>query len=79
MELKKIRSAGDPDVVRQNKNRIDPLGPSIIAVSFQAAATVYLYLSSESIKAVISSGVLTLVYVLVSYLLIKKPKKTNRV
>lgn len=79
MELKKIRSAGDPDVVRQNKNRIDPLWPSIVAVSLQAAATVYLYLSSAPVKLVFSSGIFTLMYILVSYLLNKKPKKTRRV
>lgn len=75
MELKKVRSAGDPDVVKRNKNKIDPLFPSLIAISLQLVSTLYLYSISAPNKAVISSGVLTLVYCLVCYLLVKEPKK----
>lgn len=79
MELKKVRSAGDPDVVKRNKGKIDPFFPSLIAISLQLISTLYLYSISAPVKAVISSGVLTLVYCLVFYLLAKKPKKKQGV
>jgi hypothetical protein len=79
MELKKIRSAGDPDLVRRNKNTIDPLLPSIIAIIMQALATVYLYCSAAPIKSVISSGIIVIVYCIVAYLLNSKPKKNKGV
>lgn len=72
MELKKIRSAGDPELVRKNRGIIDPLVPSIIAVSFQLFATVYLYLAKYQESAVISSASLTIIYAIVTYLLNKK-------
>lgn len=75
MELKKVSSAGDPDVVKRNKQRIDPIAPCIIAVSIQLMATVYLYSVSAPTRSIVASGVLTLVYLFVSYLLIKPGKK----
>jgi hypothetical protein len=79
MELKKISSAGDPELVERNKKRIDPLLPSIIAILMQTLATVYLYHAGSPIKSVISSGVLTIIYCMVAYLLNSKPKKSKGV
>lgn len=72
MELKKVRSAGDPELVRRNKNTIDPLFPSLVAVFMQLMATLYLRAAGYSDKAVILSGTFTLIYVIVTYLLNKK-------
>ena len=77
MELKKIGSAGDPELVERNKNRIDPLFPSIVAILMQILATVYLYYAGYPLKSVISSGVLVVIYFFVAYLLNSKPKKSK--
>ena len=79
MELEKIGSAGDPVVVRRNKQKIDPLFPSIIAVSVQLIATVYLHSINAPTKSVVASAILTAIYALVTYLLNKKPIKNNSV
>jgi hypothetical protein len=72
MELKEIRSAGDPELVKMNRNKIDPLVPSIIAVMLQLIATLYLHYAGYSPRAVISSAIFTAIYALVTYLLNKK-------
>jgi hypothetical protein len=72
MELKEIRSAGDPELVKMNRNKINPLVPSIIAVMLQLIATLYLHSAGYPSRAVISSAVLTAIYALVTYLLNKK-------
>lgn len=72
MELKKIRSAGDPELVRKNRNTIDPLLPSLLAVSLQLIATLYLHTAGYPDRAVITSAILTTIYTLVTYLLNKK-------
>lgn len=79
MELKEVRSAGDPELVRRNKNSIDPLFPSLVAILFQLVSTLYLYSTKAPLKSIIASGVLTLIYVIVTYLLVKKPKNKPRV
>lgn len=72
MELKKVRSAGDPELVRRNRNTIDPLFPSLLAVFAQLIATVYLRAAGYPDKAVIASAIFTAIYALVTYLLNKK-------
>ena len=74
MELKKVRSAGDPELVERNKKRIDPLIPSIIAVSLQLIATLYLAATGYPSRAVTASAILTAIYSFVTYLLNRKPK-----
>lgn len=73
MEFKKVSSAGDPVVVKRNKKRIDPLLPCLVAITVQLIATAYLYTIHAPKKSVIASGVLTSVYIFVTYLLNKKP------
>ena len=77
MELKKIRSAGDPELVMKNRNRIDPLLPSLLAILMQLLATLYLYHIKVPTRAVVASAVLTVIYCVVTYLLNKKPKDNN--
>jgi len=79
MELKKVSSAGDPELVMRNRKIINPLWPSIFAVFMQLLATIYLYSVNVPKRAVIASAILTFVYCVVTYLLNKKPKvrKTN--
>jgi hypothetical protein len=72
MELKEIRSAGDPELVKRNRSTINPLVPSVIAVFMQLIATVYLHFAGYPTSAVVSSGILTTIYAFVSYLLNKK-------
>jgi uncharacterized MnhB-related membrane protein len=75
MELKEIRSAGDPELVKMNRNKRDPLIPCILAVLMQLIATVYLYSMGHPTDAVVSSGTLTAIYAFVSYLL--NTKRSN--
>lgn len=74
MEIKKISSAGDPDVVRKNRMKIDPLLPSIVAVLVQLLATLYLLLIHAPIKSIIASAIFTLIYIGVTYILNRKSK-----
>jgi hypothetical protein len=66
-------------MVKRNKERVDPLLPCLVAIAVQLIATAYLYSVHAPIKSVIASGVLTSVYVLVTYLLNKKPNRKKAV
>lgn len=74
MELKKVSSAGDPLVVERNRRSIDPLLPSMVAVSIQLLTTVYMYLTNEPAKSVAASGIVTAAYAALGYMLVRKPK-----
>ena len=75
MEVKKISSAGDPLLVERNKKKIDPFVPAVIAIVVQLVATFYLY----SIGSIIVSAVLTIIYVIATYLLNTEPGKDKKV
>jgi hypothetical protein len=77
MELKKIRSSGDPVLVMKNRKKINPLLPSLTAVFLQALATAYLYSIGTVERAVISSAILTVVYTIITIILNTKHKKPN--
>jgi hypothetical protein len=67
MEIKKVRSAGDPDVVRVNRSKPDPAIFCLFAIITQLLATIYIWSSDLPVSAGVTSIVLTIVYILVSY------------
>ena len=78
MEVKKISSAGDPLLVERNK-KIDPFVPAVIAIVVQLVATFYLYSIGSSTGSIIVSAVLTIIYVIATYLLNTEPGKDKKV
>jgi hypothetical protein len=76
MELKKIRSSGDPVLVMKNRKKINPLIPSVVAVLLQALATGYIYSTGVGTRAVVSSAILTLIYAGVTIILNVEHKKS---
>ena len=79
MEVKKISSAGDPLLVERNKKKIDPFVPAVIALVVQLVATFYLYSIGSSTGSIIVSAVLTIIYVIATYLLNTEPGKDKKV
>lgn len=77
MELKKVSSSGDPKLVKANRERIDPLLPSVIAIVVQCISTVYLHSIDAGVKAVSSSAALVVIYIIVTVLLNREHKKPH--
>lgn len=71
MEFKTLSSTGNISVVNHNRNKINPLLPSIIAIVLQLIATVYVYVTTESLVSTAISGLILLAYIKISYWLVK--------
>ena len=71
MEFKTLSSTGNISVVNHNRNKINPLLSSIIAIVLQLIATVYVYVTTESLVSTTISGLILLAYIKISYWLVK--------
>lgn len=61
-------------MVERNRRKIDPLFPSIVAVSMQLLATVYVFFAVPRPQSAIVCGSLTLVYAAIACVLNRKPR-----